>query len=116
MSLRATTGDRTMSTRLKVLVGFVSVYLATAGVAWALDHASVAGGMLFPVYVLALLLSTFMPGMLQNNGMCGHGWCAPSVFGWVFAGVVSIAIVWGFIFVVDLFVSAVKARRSRSVR
>lgn len=105
-----------MKTRQKVLLGFVFAYFGFAGAAWTMGHAAVAGGMLFPVYVVALLLSTFLPGMLKNNGMCGHGWCAPSVLGWVFAGAVSIAVVWGLIVVVARIVSVVKARRSRSVR
>lgn len=27
-----------------------------------------------------------IPGLLQNNGACGWGWCAPSSFGWFFLG------------------------------
>jgi hypothetical protein len=25
-----------------------------------------------------------IPGLLQNDGLCGWGWCAPTSFGWVF--------------------------------
>jgi hypothetical protein len=25
-----------------------------------------------------------IPGLLEHNGACGGGWCAPSIFGWVF--------------------------------
>jgi branched-subunit amino acid transport protein len=25
-----------------------------------------------------------VPGLLQNNGACGWGWCSPTTFGWVF--------------------------------
>ena len=56
-----------------------------------------------PVGVLALLpyLSVYLfhtlgvPGLLVNGGACGWGWCAPTVFGWVFVGAVWLAPVWG---------------------
>ncbi|MBN8531001.1 MAG: hypothetical protein J0L97_03960 [Alphaproteobacteria bacterium] len=25
-----------------------------------------------------------IPGLLEHNGACGWGWCAPTPFGWVF--------------------------------
>lgn len=25
-----------------------------------------------------------IPGLLENNGLCGWGWCAPTISGWVF--------------------------------
>jgi hypothetical protein len=25
-----------------------------------------------------------IPGLLQNDGACGFGWCAPTLFGWIF--------------------------------
>jgi hypothetical protein len=35
-----------------------------------------------------------IPGLLQNHGLCGWGWCAPTVFGWVFLCIVWLFIVW----------------------
>lgn len=29
-----------------------------------------------------------IPGLLENGGMCGWGWCAPSLFGWCFLAAV----------------------------
>ncbi|MBX9849588.1 MAG: hypothetical protein K2X64_09865 [Rhodocyclaceae bacterium] len=36
-----------------------------------------------------------IPGLLQNNGACGWGWCAPTVFGWVFIATVWLLVLWG---------------------
>jgi len=35
-----------------------------------------------------------IPGLLQHGGMCGWGWCAPTVFGWIFLGVVWLGLAW----------------------
>ena len=40
--------------------------------------------------LLAPLLSVYVfhklgvPGLLEHNGLCGWGWCAPTTFGWLF--------------------------------
>ena len=33
-----------------------------------------------------------IPGLLEHNGACGWGWCAPTVFGWAF-----LCVVWGLV-------------------
>jgi hypothetical protein len=35
-----------------------------------------------------------IPGLLQNNGACGWGWCAPTPFGWVFLCIVWLTVAW----------------------
>ncbi len=35
-----------------------------------------------------------IPGLLLNNGLCGWGWCAPTLFGWVFLVTFWLLIVW----------------------
>jgi len=61
-------------------------------------------GLFFPAYLdspLGLLaaipyLSIYLfhalgiPGLLQHDGACGWGWCAPSLAGWVF-----LLLLWG---------------------
>ncbi len=55
-----------------------------------------------PIGVLAAVpyLSIYLfhglgvPGLLQNNGACGWGWCAPTPFGWVFLLVVWLGMAW----------------------
>jgi hypothetical protein len=56
-----------------------------------------------PVGVLVLMpyLSVYLfhaagvPGLLVNGGACGWGWCAPTVFGWVFLAGVWVGLAWG---------------------
>lgn len=35
-----------------------------------------------------------IPGLLQNNGLCGWGWCSPSLFGWFFLAAVWFGLSW----------------------
>jgi hypothetical protein len=35
-----------------------------------------------------------IPGLLQNDGACGWGWCAPTVFGWIFLLIAWLLIAW----------------------
>ena len=35
-----------------------------------------------------------IPGLLENNGACGWGWCAPTPFGLVFLCIVWLVIAW----------------------
>ncbi len=37
-----------------------------------------------PVLSVYIFHSIGIPGLLQHNGVCGWGWCAPTFFGWVF--------------------------------
>ena len=39
---------------------------------------------ILPFLSVYLLDMIGIPGLLQNNGACGWGWCAPTLFGWVF--------------------------------
>jgi hypothetical protein len=35
-----------------------------------------------------------IPFLLQNNGACGWGWCAPTVFGWIFLITFWLVVAW----------------------
>lgn len=35
-----------------------------------------------------------IPGLLEHNGACGWGWCAPTVFGWAFLALFWIGVTW----------------------
>lgn len=35
-----------------------------------------------------------VPGLLENNGLCGWGWCAPTAFGWAFLILFWLAVAW----------------------
>jgi len=55
-----------------------------------------------PVGVLVALpyLSVYLfhalgvPGLLVNDGACGWGWCAPTVFGWCFITAFWLGLAW----------------------
>lgn len=53
------------------------------------------------IFLLMPFLSVYLfhvigiPGLLENNGACGWGWCAPTVFGWVFVAAVWLALLYG---------------------
>lgn len=38
----------------------------------------------FPFLAIYIFHMIGIPWLLQNNGACGWGWCAPTPFGWVF--------------------------------
>ena len=44
-----------------------------------------------PVYILN---GIGIPGLLQNNGLCGWGWCAPTVFGYVVLAIFWVVVTW----------------------
>lgn len=35
-----------------------------------------------------------IPGLLQNHGACGWGWCAPTFFGWAFLVIFWALVTW----------------------
>ena len=35
-----------------------------------------------------------VPGLLEHNGLCGWGWCQPTLFGWVFLVVFWVFVAW----------------------
>ncbi|MEH6626032.1 MAG: hypothetical protein V7739_06300 [Motiliproteus sp.] len=55
-----------------------------------------------PVAWLALLpmLSIYIfhrfgiPGLLEHNGLCGWGWCSPTLAGWILAVVFTLLVFW----------------------
>lgn len=53
-------------------------------------------GIVLAMPYLSIYLFHFIgiPGLLVNNGMCGWGWCAPTLFGWVFLCSFWLFIVW----------------------
>ena len=35
-----------------------------------------------------------IPGLLEHDGLCGWGWCPPTLLGWLLAAVVWLAAAW----------------------
>lgn len=47
-----------------------------------------------PYLSIYLFHAAGIPGLLQNGGACGWGWCAPTLFGWIFLVAVWLGIAW----------------------
>lgn len=81
--------------RLFVLIvaGYLLVLLP--GLAWP-GYLDSPIGVLAAVPYLSIYLfhGLGVPGLLQNRGACGWGWCAPTVFGWVFLTLVWLGLAW----------------------
>jgi hypothetical protein len=48
----------------------------------------------FPVLSVYIFHGIGIPGLLQNDGACGWGWCAPTPFGWVFLVILWLLAFW----------------------
>ena len=89
---------RTMRVRtLAILAGLLLVYalLVVAvfrGPSWLEVPGAAAA---FAPYLLALLLHKLgLPGVLEHNGLCGWGLCAPTPLGWLLAVALGLAALW----------------------
>ncbi len=49
---------------------------------------------LLPYLSILLFNKAGVPAVLQHDGLCGWGWCAPTVLGWVLAGVFWLGVIW----------------------
>ena len=47
-----------------------------------------------PYLSIYLFHGAGVPGLLQNDGLCGWGWCNPTAFGWAFLCVFWFLILW----------------------
>jgi hypothetical protein len=82
---------------LKILAAIITGYLLLLLPAqiWPGYLDTPAGIILvFPYLSIYLFHGIGIPFLLQNNGACGWGWCAPTLFGWVFLGTFWILVVW----------------------
>jgi hypothetical protein len=84
---------RTLKT-LSVLLGLFAL-LALPAAVWP-SYLDSPIGLLVAVPYLSIYAFDMIgiPGLLQNNGACGWGWCAPSVFGWIFLSAAWLIITW----------------------
>jgi hypothetical protein len=82
---------------LKALAIIVVSYfvLLSPGLIWP-DYLDTPFGLIAAIPILSVYLfhSLGIPFLLQNNGACGWGWCAPTVFGWVFTIVFWLLMAW----------------------
>lgn len=50
--------------------------------------------LLIPWLFIYVLHKVGIPGLLENDGLCGWGWCSPTLFGWLFMAVLWLAVLW----------------------
>jgi hypothetical protein len=83
---------------LKILGLILAAYvlLLAPGFFWPAYLDSPVGILLLvPMLSIYLFHSLGVPGLLQNNGLCGWGWCSPTWFGWAFLMVAWVMVAWG---------------------
>lgn len=67
-------------------------------------------------WLAAPLLSVYLfhlvgvPGLLEHNGLCGSGWCAPTAFGWVFTVTVLLLVAWAVAWTIACLVTRMSSR------
>lgn len=82
---------------LKILAVVLALYglLALPSFVWPFYADSPAGlFVLVPGLSIYLFHKAGIPGLLEHNGLCGWGWCAPTPFGWVFLVVFWLLAAW----------------------
>lgn len=82
---------------LKFLAGIIIVFLLISlpALVWP-GYLDSPAGLIVAVPYLSIYLfhKIGIPGLLVNNGLCGWGWCAPTIFGWVFLFTFWLLIAW----------------------
>ncbi|MCA0175468.1 MAG: hypothetical protein LCH73_04140 [Proteobacteria bacterium] len=82
---------------LKLLAAFVCGYflLLVPGAIWPAYLDTPMGILVMaPLLCCYLLAYLGVPGLLQNNGACGWGWCAPTALGWLVSVMVCLVGLW----------------------
>ncbi len=82
---------------LKLMVLIIGIYVLLCLPAYfSHRYADSPMGVLMAIPFLSVYLfhAVGIPGLLEHNGACGWGWCAPTVFGWMFIAAVWLLIVW----------------------
>ncbi len=100
MNPSASNAVEQIALRRRRMLIFVLILLVYGGL--LLPALFVEGYLDSPIGVLLLLpyLSVYLlhqigiPGLLQNGGMCGWGWCAPTLAGWLLVALVWLALLW----------------------
>jgi hypothetical protein len=82
---------------LRVLSAILLAYglLLLPGYFWP-GYLDSPAGVLAAIPFLSIYLfhRTGIPGLLQHDGACGWGWCAPTPFGWAFLVAFWLLVAW----------------------
>jgi len=82
---------------LKILVALLLAYgLLWLPAAWISSYPSSPLSLLLavPLFSVYALHQFGVPGLLEHNGMCGWGWCAPTMLGWLLGSSVLVIGAW----------------------
>jgi hypothetical protein len=82
---------------LKTLALILAIYglFLLPGLIWSSYLDSPAGVLLLvPMLSVYLFHKAGIPGLLEHDGLCGWGWCSPTVFGWLFVAILWLAAAW----------------------
>jgi len=97
---------------LKILALLVAGYglLVALGFVWpAYFDAFGAFLLLMPLLSVYAFHKLGVPGVLEHNGLCGWGWCSPTLFGGLFTGafwlLAAWLLAWGLAALTDRFAS-----------
>lgn len=86
-----------LSRTSKFFVALIAAFLLLSlpALVWPRYLDSPVGLMLAVPYLSIYLFHGIgIPGLLQNNGACGWGWCAPTALGWLFLAVFWLLVTW----------------------
>ena len=82
---------------LKILAALLTGYALLAIPAyWGPSYleAMSSYGVIVPFLSIYIFHKLGIPGLLEHNGLCGWGWCAPTAFGWAFLAVFWLGVAW----------------------
>lgn len=82
---------------LKLLAAMLAIVFLAAlpGLIWPAWLDSPLGTLVrLPLLLVYLLHAAGVPGLLQNAGACGWGWCSPSLLGWAVAALICLFALW----------------------
>ncbi len=82
---------------LKFFAAIIAIFLLLSlpAVLWS-GYLDSPVGLIVAVPYLSIYLfhKIGIPGLLANNGLCGWGWCSPTIFGWVFLVTFWLLVAW----------------------
>jgi hypothetical protein len=84
---------RTLKIFVALLIGFALLAIPAY---WGPAFLESLSGyvVIVPLISIYIFHKLGVPGLLEHNGACGWGWCAPTVFGWVFLVVFWTVVTW----------------------
>lgn len=92
-----TTTTTTTRRTLRYFAAIVSAYivLAVPALIWP-DYLDTLPGRIAAVPILSIYLlhAVGVPGLLEQGGACGWGWCQPTNFGWLLLFLLWVGLAW----------------------